>query len=108
MLSGMPSSAIRSNSSVRISASARGALGGGERLEVQPVEQLPVDVRLQLEVLRPRRARARRAGGRRPSAWLDVERNSSWLDSRLEEAEERALPFRLGLHLLTAGRGAAG
>ena len=44
------------------------ALGRGERLEVQPVEQLPVDVGLQLEVLRPRRFRPRRrpraSGGR--------------------------------------------
>ena len=70
MLSGMPSSAIRSNSSVRISASARGALGRGQRLEVEAVEQLAVDVRLQLEILRPRRlggarpARRRRAGRR--------------------------------------------
>ena len=31
------------------------AVGRRQRLEVQPVEQLPVDVRLQLEVLRPRR-----------------------------------------------------
>ena len=43
------------------------ALDRGERLQVQAVQQLPVDVRLQLDVLRPRRlgraGRARR--GRR-------------------------------------------
>ena len=38
------------------------ALGGRERLEVQAVEQLPVNVRLQLEILRPRRFDARTRG----------------------------------------------
>ena len=37
-------------------------VGRRQRLEVQPVEQLPVDVGLQLEVLRPRRFGARAAG----------------------------------------------
>ena len=63
MLSGVPSSAISSNSSVRISASARDRSADGQRLEVQAVEQLPVDVRLQLEVLRARRFEA--SGSRR-------------------------------------------
>ena len=58
---------MRSNSSVRISASAREPLRRRERLEVQPVEKLAVDVRLQLEVLRPRRFHdsLARGGGRR-------------------------------------------
>ena len=37
-------------------------LGRCQRLEVQPVEQLPVDVGLELDVLRPRRFDARRRG----------------------------------------------
>ena len=34
----------------------------GERLEIQAVEELPVNVRLELDVLRPRRLDARGAG----------------------------------------------
>ena len=49
MLSGMPSSAISSKSSVRISASARDRSAERERLEIQAVEQLAMDVRLQLD-----------------------------------------------------------
>ena len=39
------------------------ALGRGQRFEVQPVEQLPVNVRLELDILRPRRVGARWAAG---------------------------------------------
>ena len=66
MLSGVPSSAISSKSSVRISLSARRRSAERQRLEVQAVQQLAVDVRLQLEILR--RAAARRGRRRRAAA----------------------------------------
>ena len=41
-------------------------LGRRQRFEVQPVEQLAVDVGLELDVLRPRRLDARPSARRRP------------------------------------------
>ena len=50
------------------------AIGRRERLEIQPVEQLAVDVGLQLEILR-RGASAAAAGGPWRPVWGDL-----WLD----------------------------
>jgi len=58
-LIGVPSSPSSSLTSVLISLSARARIRLGQRLEVQAVEQLLVDARLQLDVLRARHLRAR-------------------------------------------------
>ena len=63
MLSGVPSSAMQLEEQRADLGFGARPVGVGERLEVQAVEQLAVDVGLQLEVLRPRRLDARvRAG----------------------------------------------
>ncbi len=74
-------------------------LGRRERLEVQAVEQLAVDVGLQLEVLRPRRFRRAVAAGAAGGDGGFSERLMLGV-FRLEKAEERAPLLRLGLRLV--------
>ena len=70
-------------------------LGGRQRLEVQAVEQLAMDVRLQLEVLRPRRLeRAGRAAmAARHGEADDVERTLHGDDPRSREVPRNARRF---------------
>src|SRR5213078_4633083 len=70
-----------------------GAVGRGERLEIEPVEQLAVNVAFELEIAGARRRR------RRPRWWpgRDDVGDAQCHRGSLEDAEEDALPLGLGL-----------
>ena len=72
-LSGVPSSASSSPTQRPDLALGARAVGLRQRLEVQPVEQLPVDVRLQLDVLRRAAPAGASPAGRAPAG-----RTAAW------------------------------
>ena len=74
------------------------AFGGGQRLEVQAVQQLAMNVRFQLEVLRPRCVGAPASRSR---AWINrIQRKSHEDGPELEQSQERAPLLGLGRHLV--------